>query len=51
MQHGNSHSKVNPSLFTLPIFWLFQKADLELEFLVMPVLDGIWVSVLRRAGC
>lgn len=41
---------VNPFLLTLCTFLLFQKADLELEFLVVPDLDGIWGCVPGRAG-
>lgn len=41
---------VNPFLLTLCTFLLFQKADLELEILVVPDLDGIWGCVPGRAG-
>lgn len=51
VRHRDSHSKANPSAFTLPTFQLFQKADRELQFLVMPDLDSIWGGVLGKAGC
>lgn len=48
MQYVNFHSKVNPSMFHPPHIPAFSEADREVEFLVMPDLDGIWGNVLER---